>query len=68
MSEGQERMAVKWLTENCDLAELRRRQSLTEVQIRQAHEQGNTEALEDLRAMEKHLQSAILLSKQAFDA
>jgi len=65
MSTAEERDAVKWLTENCDLAELRRRQSLTEVQIQQAHEQGNTEALEDLRAMEKHLQSAILLLKPA---
>jgi hypothetical protein len=60
MSEGQERMAVKWLTENCDLADLRRRQTLVEIQIREAYEQRNTDVLDDLRAMEKHLQKAVL--------
>ncbi|MGI6124318.1 MAG: hypothetical protein ACOYIG_09050 [Acetivibrionales bacterium] len=60
MTEGQTGEAVKWLVEHCELRELRRRQNLVEVQIREAYEQRITEALEDLRAMERHLQAAVL--------
>jgi len=61
MTEGQTVEAVKWLVEHCDLRELIRRQNLVEVQIRQAYEQRDAEALEDLRAMESHLQGAVLV-------
>jgi hypothetical protein len=59
MTEEQATEAVQCLTATCTLIELRRRQTLVEVQIRQAHRQQNTEALADLRAMEKHLQEAV---------
>jgi len=61
MTREQEHGAVEWLTANCDLRELRRRQNLVEEQIKQAHGQDNTEALEDLRVMEKHLQQSVML-------
>jgi hypothetical protein len=63
MTEEQAREAVKWLTAR-SMAELRRRQGLVEIQIGQAYEQRDTEALEDLRAMEMHLQAAVLLKNK----
>jgi len=60
MTEGQVAEVIEWLRQNCSLAELRRRQDLIEVQIGQAYKQKNTEALDDLRTMEKHLREAVL--------
>jgi len=61
MTREQEKAAVAWLTAHCGMPELRRRQTLVEIQIREAHEQRNAEALDDLRVMEKHLQEAVLM-------
>jgi response regulator RpfG family c-di-GMP phosphodiesterase len=61
MSEAQEQDVVHYLAATLNLKELRRRQTLVELQIAMAFRQRNTTALNNLRMKERHLQSAVLL-------
>lgn len=53
--------AIEYLCSNNTLEELRHKQSLVEQQIEQAFTQRNEEALNNLRAMEKQLQAAVII-------
>jgi len=58
---------VKYLCENNDINGLRKRQELTEKQIKvvfNKEDERSIRALNNLRIMEKHLQEAILIKSQ----
>ena len=52
---------VKYLCQSCNLQQLRKRQELTEIQLKAAYKQRNEKAIKNLRIMEKHLQMAVLM-------